>query len=309
MIIVWKWEDLSDQFPPAYQVNKVKGRPENQVVRLNLENNDQTLTFLTSCVKEYLQNGPLMVFLHKDHGYTMTAIEFLKSQFSAISIDRLKFVLFGGGGDFIYYSASELGLLDDFGWFMDEPEYEFKNPNSPTKFGEARIGSYNATGIWEIEAKYFEQVWSYYYGAFPQKTFQLKRDFINLLYPIWLSHQNMKNPDYSSEISLSIDERLLNRLASFCGLTTNEQDYILMKEERQTGRSLRFFMPADLQAFAGNISPLNTQYQDICQLLGSFVCDYQNLQTIDQTWLDNLPQLNELWTTFADELYKTVQPY
>ena len=308
MVIVWKWEDLSDQYPPSFLCNEVKGRPNTKVVRVNLVNSDRALAFLASYVKECLYHGPLMVFLHKDHGYTNKAVSKLKTQFEAITNDQLKFVAFGGGADFIYYSASELGLLDDFGWFMDEQEYEFKNPYAIPKIGQASVGAYNEKGEWEIDANYFDQVWNFYHGSLPQKTFQLKRDFIDLLYPIWLSLQNNDYPSSEPEFQKTLNDCLMSRLASFCGLATNEHDQMLINEENRSGRSLRFFMPLDLPAISEEATALNHQYQAICQSVRDFMDYYQEYHTLEQTWLENLPRLNEEWSDFVDGLYRTHQP-
>jgi len=125
IIIVWKWEDLEGH--PKMDLDfKVLGRPGDSIVRINQINDPSTIGVLKELMTAKSQEGDVLVLLHRDHQFGQTEVELLNQYGQGLRRSSvIRIYLFGEGAGPIYFSYNEKGLLDDFGWFMDEPEFTF----------------------------------------------------------------------------------------------------------------------------------------------------------------------------------------
>lgn len=186
MVIVWKWEDLEGLEIPVDTAFAVHGDESAHIVRINEFKSSQAIDRLAEQVERGVNNGKVLVFIHKDHQYQQDDIATFKKQFNAISTDRLKFVLFGGGQDYIYFSASEKGFLDDFGDFMNEPEYQYKfkkdlASNDPI-IGKASV-LIETDQQQSLNPVFFNNVWQHYQWALGERIFRFKLAFLKFAYP------------------------------------------------------------------------------------------------------------------------------
>ena len=218
MIIVWKWEDLYDQnkIDPHFPVYE---NPDWKVVRINERRSESAIKDLAYLINENQQKGDLQVFLHKDHGYSSKDFSLLTQQISD-SGSSVKYFLFGGGDDFIYYAHSEAGLLDDFGGFMDEPEYEYRRIgfDGTVTSGIEKVCVFRKnlqSGKEEILPYFFRKVWDYYQNDFTRKIYNLKQQFFNEVYPFYLNRS--KGEVFSLNQTLRDNHsNLLNEISVFC---------------------------------------------------------------------------------------------
>ena len=211
IIILWKWEDLENQ--PNIDLDfEVLGRPNDRIVRINQLNAPSTLKTLEELIASKSIDGDVLVLLHRDHQFGQPEIEALNQFAKSLSTNQvIRCYLFGEGADPIYFSYNEKGLLDDFGWFMDEPEYTFldKETNA-TKIGEASVVEQDSeTGEWKVLPKYFEEVWQTYLFKAKAYVFALREDVLSGFTPkIYFS------------VDAAMDQegqfQLMERLQSFC---------------------------------------------------------------------------------------------
>ncbi len=224
MIIVWKWEDL-DQEPiemdPGFPV---RGTKKDKIVRLNAPKSEKAIEYLLSLIAQIATQSAVLVFLHKEHGYNEEDAKRLQRP----APETVKFILFGGGDDYIYFAPHEAGLLDDFGGFMDEPEFEFTRTRPDGRkystLGEATVLVENSqSGRQEVNPYYFNKVWEYYDQDFLRTIYHLKHNLLNILFPNYLNAKE-KNLSIRRLLSSSYEDQL-KEVELFCNqLEQKERD-------------------------------------------------------------------------------------
>ena len=139
ILVNWKWlhiscleagEDLPLELPEAcFEKLRVAGTPDAQLIIVNVQREeaefddedelyDPVNEFLAETITEYLQQGELLLLLHKNtpHFYSSYDLEWFASRYP-----DLKAAVFGGGEDFIYdLHNPTTGLLDQVGSFSRE---------------------------------------------------------------------------------------------------------------------------------------------------------------------------------------------
>ena len=211
IIIVWKWEDLEDH-PNVDLGFEVLGRPDDSLVRINQTNTPATRKMLEELITSKSKEGDVLVLLHRDHQFGQTDVERLNRFARGLGINQMvRCYLFGEGADPIYYSYSEKGLLDDFGWFMNEPEFTFfDQETNTTRIGEASVVRQDReTGNWKVLPQYFEEVWQTYLFKAKAYVFALREDVLSGFTPkIYFSVDATVNQEGQFQ--------LMERLQSFC---------------------------------------------------------------------------------------------
>lgn len=258
ILIVWKWDDLvddglrTDLFCPVYN------KPDYNIIRVNEKRTEASVKGLGEIIAGLNATGKVQVFLHRDHGYSVEDITSLKEL--VLDLDhKVKYFLFGGGDDFIYYACSEMGLLDDFGNFMDEPEFGFRKLDSKgntisgvkvvsvTKFN-------NITKRTEVLPYYFEKVWKYYEYEFVKKIYHLKQEFFHTVYPACVL--NGAKPFLLGDVLKQTDSNLYNALAYFCN-----------EISAQTNGSARVIKDFELDQLCQQDSAKKQVYQQLKEML------------------------------------------
>lgn len=216
MIIIWKWEDLKQAMDAHFPV---QNSASDKIIRINAKKSEQLLKDLMTILKS--DNGQKLVFFHKDHGFGFSDIDALGQLEPEFNMDSVKFYLFGGGKDYLYFSASEEGLLDDFGWFMNEPEYEFQFSTPPGKIGHASVVTKNReSDKWELLPQYFEKVWRYYWFSLKKTVFELKEDLLRAL----VIHDLNPVSCFKSELLLRLRVQQFSGLVDKTGI--KQEDYL-----------------------------------------------------------------------------------
>ena len=219
MVIVWKWEDLADPNHCIDEHFPVHSSPDSSIIRINELKSPDAFSRLSSQINESLLHGKVIAFLHREHGYSEEDIEELY-QLIPNKSSEVKYFLFGEGEDYLYYAHSEQGMLDDFGGFMDEPEFEFNRPgiNGERLTGIERVSvlrENGRTGQPELRPYYFDKVWEYYQNDFIRKIHSLKLDLLNALFPYYLD-PNPKEKLPIGELLNQQNKELYLTLHSFC---------------------------------------------------------------------------------------------
>ncbi len=233
MIITWKWEDLDPESNPVDLYFPVKESQEDRVIRINEFRSEAAIERLEHIISDLPVDAQIQVFLHQDHRYNQEDIRQLYQSLPDGVRQQCKCFLFGGGKDYLYFSSSEVGLLDDFGWFMNEPEYEFKLRNGEEKprIGMAAIVDYNKVEErWEILPRFFDKVWAYYQDELKRKIFELKEDILNDVYPHFLVNGQ----------PFQWNDLVLSRIRNFCGEADSGLLLWLEKQEDQQERPYIF---------------------------------------------------------------------
>ena len=238
---IWKWEDLEGQSPPVDTHFPIIDSPSDRLIRINEHFSTNALSRLKEWIDHSLQSGVVQVLLHKDHGYTPSVLKEITEAYSAISNRRLKFHRFGGGHDFIYFSAHEMGFLDDFGGLMDEPEYAFKSSEGRApKIGKASVLTEDNQGKTGLDKLFFDQVWRFYNWSTLQKVFDLRETLLHALYSHWFA-QYIKDVTVQNErVKWFAEELMALRLKSFCGLLDEDEQNRLAQFETDHQRNYHF---------------------------------------------------------------------
>ena len=232
MMIVWKWEDLDPKSEPVDNYFPVQKDPQSFVIRLHEYQSEQAIARLIQLIREQEADASFMLFLHRDHHYSQDQVRHFYHQLSQEERQRCKCFLFGGGNDYIYFSTREEGLLDDFGWWMNEPEYEFR----PTAKGAVRVGAASVvarnadSGRWELLPRYFAKVWQFYEQELRRKVFELKQDLMAELLQGYLEQKPLD----------PFTPLVQARIESFCGQADRKALQALEKWGREHERTYIF---------------------------------------------------------------------
>lgn len=142
-----------------------EGQPEEQglVVRAFIRTGKLTTPFLNALIAHYSAGAEVIVFLHRNEGYTPDFVTTILGATTAI-----KCFLFSGGYEGLYYDSEEnLGLLGEHGDFFMRP---------PTKdSGMIKIADRKAQ---TIDPHVFSKTWDYYKYDYHSSFFSLKEDFL-----------------------------------------------------------------------------------------------------------------------------------
>ena len=221
MIIVWKWEDIEDS---GLDLNfPVFRRSLDRIIRINQINSTSNSLTLKSTINECINDGhKVLVFLHRDHHYEKSDVWNIYHSFKEVSNSgRLRVELFGGGEGILYFSYQQKGLLDDFGWFMDEPEFSFQYKDADGRvteeIGKASVVTKNTdTDEWAVLPYFFDLVWNHYWFDYKAKLIGLKQDLL-------LNFQSVLFEPTSSDNNVPLDPLLKKRLEYFCDVTEKEK--------------------------------------------------------------------------------------
>ena len=234
MIINWKWEDLDPETEPVDAGFPVRNDPHASIIRLNEFQSPEALIRLVELIRQQQREDQILLFLHRDHHYTHEHIRQIYGRLDPQELQRCKCFLFGGGNDYLYFSSREEGLLDDFGWWMNEPEYEYRGngKGEEPRVGSARVVVHDEkTDRWEVLPRYFQKVWQFYQQEMQRKVFELKQDLLAELLPAYLDHASPHGP---------LTALVRARLENFCGQLSTEGLQMLAKYEREQERTFIF---------------------------------------------------------------------
>ena len=222
MIIVWKWETLIDREPPE-DIFYIKETNNDLIIRLNYRNSKASRKIILDYIKKQNKDDKVIVFLHRKQDYQLenVAYFFNKVNSSCRAKQSFKCFLFGWGSDFIYYLQDSVGLLGQFGDFMNAPEYyDYKESGKRA----ALVYDYNEKlNRNEIIPYYFNTVWNYYFYGFKRKIFELKEDFLIYCVEFFIRSRSI------SEVATHIEKNrlLLNRIFNFIHKEDFDKKYII----------------------------------------------------------------------------------
>jgi hypothetical protein len=232
IIIVWSWKATGT----GEGIWKVAGSANTKdlVVCRDwpiLPNGD--IQQLTALIRQYAQqDGEVMVFLHRHHGYSPEHLKQLLYQAAEDQQERLRCFLFGEGSDAIYLTNDPRGLLGTSGTFSAHLNAEGRSLEvSAIADADRRL----------LKGAHFDYVWNTYQLSLRRRIFELKEDLFNCLGQ-HLPQLTFAPGELYTLLSRPENRMLLLRLLSFVGRIRKGSE--IAKEirtfERNNNRTLTF---------------------------------------------------------------------
>ncbi len=244
---------------------------------------------LTALVRQYAQQeGEVMLFLHRHHGYYPEHLKQLLYQVSEDQQERLRCFLFGEGSDAIYLTNDPRGLLGTSGTFSARLNTVGRSLEvSAIADAERRL----------LKSAHFNYVWDTYQLSLRRRIFELKEDIFDCLGQ-HLPQLTFAPGELYTLLSRPENRMLLLRLLSFVGRIRKGSE--IAKEirtfERNNNRTLTFD-DCGIQLETSFGAPAAEQYA----LLAAYVLrhvlakgDAASLPEIRERFADLLEQLSGL---------------
>lgn len=247
ILVVWSWQ-RSGIGEGIWTISGAN-HADDQVVCWDKLASEDHFVELKQMANSYIKNqGQLMVFLHRSHGYTQDHVKELM-QLAISTSSFLKCFLFGEGAEGVYLTNDSRGLLGTAGTFSARI-----NNN-----GQAR----NLTSIAdadrkELKSSHFDYIWEQYKFSLQKQIFELKEDVLESLFA-----QKTGDVFASGELYAILNKEknrlLMLRMLSFVGRIRKNSS--LAKEirtfERNTNRTFTFndckaYLESSYGAVSGN---------------------------------------------------------
>lgn len=232
IIIVWSWKAAGT----GEGVWEVAGSSNsNDLVVCHdwpaLPNGD-TQQLATLAGQYTQQDGEVMIFLHRHHGYSPEHLKQIIYQFSEDQQERLRCFLFGEGSDAIYLTNDPRGLLGTSGTFSAQLNTGGHSIEvSAIADAERRL----------LKSAHFDYIWDTYQLSLRRRIFELKEDLFNCLGQ-HLPQLTFAPGELYTLLSRQENKMLLLRLLSFVGRIRKGSE--IAKEirtfERNNNRTLTF---------------------------------------------------------------------
>lgn len=232
IIIVWSWK-AAGIGEGVWQVASSANANDLVVCRdwpVSQEGNTQNLAVL---IRQYLQqDGEVMLFLHRYHGYSQEHLKQIIHQAPEGQQERLRCFLFGEGADAIYLTSNSKGLLGTSGTFSAQLNRDGQPLDvSAIADAERRL----------LKSAHFDYIWDIYQLALRRRIFEFKEDLFNCLGQ-YLPQLTFEPGELYPLLRLPENRMLFLRLLSFVGRIRKGSD--LANEirifERNNNRTLTF---------------------------------------------------------------------
>ncbi|WP_367391184.1 hypothetical protein [Lewinella sp. LCG006] len=232
IIIVWSWKAAGT----GEGVWEVAGSGNTKDVVVCYDwpaSPDGDTQQLAALIRQYAQQeGEVMLFLHRHHGYYPEHLKQLISQVAEDQQERFRCFLFGEGSDAIYLTNDPRGLLGTSGTFSAQiTTGEHSLEVSSIADAERRL----------LKSAHFDYIWDTYQHALRRRIFELKEDMFNYLGQ-YLPQLTFPPGELYTLLTRPENKLLLLRLLSFVGRIRKGSE--IAKEirtfERNNNRALTF---------------------------------------------------------------------
>ena len=221
MILVWGWKygGLKEDWD-EWSLNSSK-YANDKVVRIDVRNTPSGKALLYQCLKQYLQQADVYLFLHRNHGYTDAAIQSILSDLKAFIAKpgtKLRCFLFGEGNDYIYLLKQSRGLLGTKGTFTARIHLGNNGNGSSTL-----VSAIHDEEKKVLKKENFNAIWHYYTNTFKAKIFELKEDLFTSLLS-FINVQNLDALELYQFMKEGHNQLIFLRLLSFSGKMRKRSD-------------------------------------------------------------------------------------
>ena len=231
IIIVWSWKAAGTS-EEVWEVTGSNNTNDLVVCRdwPALPNGDTQQ--LAALIRQYTQDGEVMLFLHRHHGYSPEHLKQLIYQIPEGQQERLRCFLFGEGSDAIYLTNDPRGLLGTSGTFSAQLD----------KGGHSlEVSSIADAERHLLKSAHFDYIWDTYQLSLRRHIFELKEDLFNCLGQ-HLPQLTFAPGELYTLLSRPENKLMLLRLLSFVGRIRKGSE--IAKEirtfERNNNRTLTF---------------------------------------------------------------------
>lgn len=252
IIIVWWWS--SGSLKTTYDEWQVS-HSSDTLVRIDEPYSPKALNILKEVLDQQPMGQQVLLFLHRTHGYTATAID----EITKLSQNRPKCFLFGEGSDAIYLANNPRGLLGTKGTFV--ATFSSGKQIDVREKKDARI----------LKKAHFDHVWNFYANSFKQRIFEFSEDLYIGLTPLISTHPIKKGAPYEL-LKQPGNELLLLRLLSFVGKIRKDSrpEADLRKQEIIDKRTYHF-LNLSSNLTSQYPEPVTKAYVDICHTIKSSI--------------------------------------
>jgi|GEM_PF-1806814 len=180
MIIVWKWRHINNDTLPLpvgsdTDMVQVNGREYQWLMRYDPEDIEQSIDQIRQIIKNDYPAYKVQLFLHLNHNYEPGHVEQINAS-GANGKPPDNCILFGNRDHlYIHHANSPLGLLASNGNM--EGNFSGNIISAVEKINEKNV----------IKSTHFDNVWNHYHHRIKLEAYQLKEDFIRVLWPASLS--------------------------------------------------------------------------------------------------------------------------
>jgi hypothetical protein len=232
IIIVWSWK-AAGTGEGVWEVAGSTNTKDLVVCRDWPALPDGDTQQLAALIRQYIQqDGEVMLFLHRHHGYYPEHLKQLIYQVSEDQQERLRCFLFGEGSDAIYLTNDPRGLLGTSGTFSAQLNTGGHSLEvSAIADAESRL----------LKSAHFNYIWDIYQRSLRRRIFELKEDLFTCLGQ-YLPQLTYAPGELYTLLSRPENKMLLLRLLSFVGRIRKGSE--IAKEirtfERNNNRTLTF---------------------------------------------------------------------
>ncbi|MEM9918260.1 MAG: hypothetical protein AAF990_09210 [Bacteroidota bacterium] len=322
MIIVWKWKELTDRMDLVYVEGTESDEERHKVIRVNMTDSEKVKMLLLDLADQYKESD-VFIFLHRSHPHNftddfiedLTSIVLDRQQENQLIKNKFKCFLIGGGQDYIYFCTKEEGILDEVGYFMDDPEYELMVKDEFGKEKKLQEGVAVVTRKFhrlEVKRVYFNQVWYYYSTEFKKKLEALHIDLMSHLVDLENSNgsANLRSKDILAKLEQEeqqADSKLLRiRIRSLLNVyDLHEMDLLpinqyelreeekdkLIKKEKESKNS---YLMDDCAVYLSASRQAEQQYKKLSRYLKKMFVVPTNGQLQEQSLIE-LRRINQLF--------------